>query len=129
MTSARLHNIINTRLAMRNRLAEEMNAVEMMIRLYCHRKEGNATLCPSCSELLAYAHKRLEHCRFGSTKHTCRKCPVHCYNPVMRERIRTIMRWAGPRMLLYHPIVAVRHMVNEAKPSKQPQAARLRRAP
>ena len=113
MTSARLHNIINTRLAMRNRLAEEMNAVEMMIRLYCHRKEGNATLCPSCSELLAYAHKRLEHCRFGSTKHTCRKCPVHCYNPVMRERIRTIMRWSGPRMLLYHPIAAIKHLVRE----------------
>ena len=114
---------------MRNRLAEEKNAIEIIIRLYCRRKEGNTTLCPSCSELLAYAHKQLDHCRFGSTKPTCRKCPVHCYSPVMRERIRAVMRWAGPRMLLSHPIVAVRHMVNEAKPSKQPKAAWQRRSP
>lgn len=86
---------------------------EQMIRLYCRRKEGNRELCPSCASLLHYASLRLARCRFGGGKLTCRKCPVHCYSPQMRERMRTVMRWAGPRMVFYHPVAAVRHMVRE----------------
>ncbi len=81
-----------------------------MIRLYCRKKEGNKTLCPACSELLQYATARLERCRFANDKSTCKKCPVHCYSPKMRERIREVMRWAGPRMIIYHPIAAIKHL-------------------
>ena len=95
------------------RIQEEKAVVEQMIRLYCRRKEGNARLCPQCEELLFYAHSRLEHCRFGADKPTCQQCPVHCYRPQMRERVRTVMRWAGPRMILYHPIAALRHLIRE----------------
>lgn len=89
--------------------------VEMMIRLYCRRKEGNKELCPSCTELLQYAHARLGRCKFGENKTTCRKCPVHCYRPQMKERIREVMRWAGPRMMWHHPIAAVKHMLRELR--------------
>ena len=87
----------------------------MMIRLYCRRKEGNKELCPSCTELLQYAHARLSCCKFGENKTTCRKCPVHCYRPQMKERIREVMRWAGPRMMWHHPIAAVKHMLRELR--------------
>ena len=56
-------------------------------------------LCPECAALLDYALRRLDSCRFGNDKPSCRKCPVHCYRADMRERIRTVMRWAGPRMI------------------------------
>lgn len=79
---------------MRDRITQEKATVELMIRLYCSRKEGNDTLCPACSELLDYAINRLDRCRFGPDKPTCRKCSVHCYSNEMRERIRTVMRWA-----------------------------------
>ncbi len=88
----------------------EKRMVEQMIRLYCLKKEGNASLCPACEELLKYAHFRLDHCRFGNDKTSCKKCPVHCYRPQMRERIRVVMRWAGPRMMLYHPMAALKHL-------------------
>ncbi|MDO5035648.1 MAG: nitrous oxide-stimulated promoter family protein [Porphyromonas sp.] len=100
---------------MRNRIEEEKKVVGQMIRLYCRRKEGNKSLCPECQELLAYAERRLELCRFGEDKPTCLKCPVHCYRPEMRERIREVMRWAGPRMLLYHPIAALKHLRRELR--------------
>lgn len=87
--------------------------VEQMIRLYCRKYEGNATLCPDCRRLLDYAHARLSHCRFGSEKPTCQQCPVHCYGREMKERIRAVMRWSGPRMLLYHPLAAVKHLLRE----------------
>jgi len=94
-----------------SRISEEQRVVEQMIRLYCRRKEGNETLCPACSELLQYALTRLERCRFSNNKTICKKCPVHCYSPKMRERIREVMRWAGPRMIIYHPIAAIKHFI------------------
>ncbi|MCI5756967.1 MAG: nitrous oxide-stimulated promoter family protein [Alloprevotella sp.] len=95
---------------MSTRQTREQRVVEQMIRLYCRHKEGHATLCPACRELLAYARERLSRCPHGAAKPTCRRCPIHCYRPAMRERIRCIMRWAGPRMLLYHPLAALRHL-------------------
>ena len=67
-------------------------------------------LCPQCQALLDYAHKRLEHCKFGEDKPSCTRCPVHCYKPAMREQIRQVMRYSGPRMLLHDPIMAIRHL-------------------
>ena len=95
------------------RISEEKAVVEQMIRLYCRKREGNEVLCDSCRELLAYAHSRLDRCRFGAQKPTCRKCPIHCYRPEMKDRIRAVMRWAGPRMLLYHPMAAIKHLWRE----------------
>ena len=31
----------------------------------------------------------------------------------MPEKMRAVMRWAGPRMMLYHPIEAIRHLIRE----------------
>lgn len=95
------------------RIEEEKAVVEQMIRLYCRRKEGNEVLCPSCQELLDYAHRRLDRCRYGEEKPTCKKCPIHCYRPEMKERIRAVMRWSGPRMILYHPVDAIKHVLRE----------------
>ena len=72
-------------------------------------------LCPECAALLDYALRRLDSCRFGNDKPSCRKCPVHCYRADMRERIRTVMRWAGPRMIFHHPMAATRHLLRELR--------------
>lgn len=95
------------------RIAEEQQVIRQMIQLYCRKKEGHTMLCDGCRELLEYATRRLEHCRYGATKPTCRKCPIHCYRPDMQARIQAVMRWAGPRMLFHHPIAAVKHLLRE----------------
>ena len=97
------------------RIEEEKKIVGQMIDLYCRKKEGNKDLCPSCGKLLEYAKLRLDHCKFGDRKPTCRKCPTHCYRSDMKEQIKVIMRWSGPRMLFYHPVSAVRHLLREIK--------------
>ena len=38
------------------------------------------------------------------SKTFCSNCRVHCYCPDMREKIRMVMRFSGPRMLFYHPV-------------------------
>ena len=99
----------------RRRIEEEKAVVEQMIRLYCQKSEGHSELCTSCRELLDYAHSRLDRCRYGEDKPTCKKCPIHCYRPEMKERIKMVMRWSGPRMILYHPLAAIRHLLREMR--------------
>ena len=96
-----------------NRIENEKKTVGLMIRLYCRHCEKNKSLCGDCAELLKYAEARLDRCKFGEEKPTCRKCPIHCYKPDMRERMRKVMRWAGPRMILYDPIEAIKHLIRE----------------
>lgn len=96
----------------KQRVAHEKKVVELMIRIYCRKKEKNACLCPDCEELLRYAHARLDRCPFGEKKSSCKKCAVHCYKPAMRERMRLVMRFSGPRMMLYAPWEALRHLLN-----------------
>ena len=95
------------------RIEEEKQVVEFMIRLYCRRKEGNKELCDNCKELLDYALLRLSCCKYGDKKPTCKQCVIHCYQPIMKSRIKEVMRWSGPRMLFYHPIAAIKHLARE----------------
>jgi hypothetical protein len=60
---------------------------------------------------LDYARTRLRKCPFQEGKTTCAKCPIHCYKPDRREKIRAVMRYAGPRMLVRHPILALLHLI------------------
>jgi hypothetical protein len=36
----------------------------------------------------------------------------------MKQRIVEVMRFAGPRMLLHHPLLAIAHLLDEKKPAK-----------
>ncbi len=97
-------------------LRKESKTVGCMIHMYCHTHHGTSgSLCVECEVLLTYAQQRILNCPFQEQKPTCSKCPVHCYKPVMREDIRKIMRYAGPRMLHTHPILALFHMLHGLK--------------
>lgn len=92
------------------RIEREKQTVRLMIGLYCRHKEGNRELCDKCRLLSEYACKRLDRCRYGNGKSACKDCTTHCYAPAYKEKIREVMRYAGPRMLLHHPAAAFRHM-------------------
>ncbi len=81
-----------------------------MIKLYCRHHLKEKDKMPETYQHLAdYACNRLDNCRFGEKKTTCKNCPVHCYAPQERESIRKVMRWTGPRMILYAPKDAIIH--------------------
>lgn len=87
-----------------------------MIRVYCRSKhDSRKGLCSECRELEEYAHQRLEKCKFGEDKPNCDSCPIHCYKPQMRERVKEVMRYAGPRMLIYDPVLAIKHLFRKLK--------------
>jgi hypothetical protein len=97
----------------KNRLAREWKTVSSMIHIYCSGLHGTSgKLCTECQQLSDYASLRLDRCRFGAEKPTCANCPVHCYQKTRREQIRTVMIYAGPRMLLKHPILSLFHWLD-----------------
>ena len=85
------------------RIDSEKRTVTKMIRLYCRLNHGEQDCCVDCREVLEYAMLRLEKCRYGLGKPVCSKCTTHCYRQDMKEKIRIIMRFSGPRMMIYHP--------------------------
>ena len=96
----------------------EKRIVTEMIRIYCRKNHNSKTLCAECKALAEYASQRSDKCPFMETKTFCSNCKVHCYKPEMREKIRTVMRFSGPRRIFYHPVLAVQHVI-EAKKEKR----------
>jgi len=99
-----------------NSLNTEFKTVCAMVHIYCHDHHQKEGLCSECSELLSYAETKLDRCPYGEQKPTCNRCPIHCYKPEPKEQMRLVMRYSGPRMLLRHPILAIRHLLHERKP-------------
>lgn len=95
-----------------NRIDKEKEIITLMINLYCKKKHGslNNELCSECRDLEEYAHKRLTYCKFGNEKSSCKKCPIHCYKKDMRERVKEVMKFSGPRILIYNPLEYIRHI-------------------
>jgi len=93
-----------------SRIEREKKVVEFMVRLYCRKKEGNYRFCSECNELMEYAQRRLHTCHYGEKKPACKDCPVHCFKPVMREKMCQVMRFSGPRMIFYAPKEFFRHI-------------------
>ncbi len=90
---------------------DEKEMVSLMIRLYCRKNHKTKELCSECAELDRYARERSDRCPFMENKTFCSNCKVHCYKPEMREKIRKVMRFSGPRMMLYHPVMAIMHLI------------------
>ena len=118
-----LDHIITINLMQENRLVREEKTLRIMTSLYCNGKHsGKGHLCSECQSLLNFAIQRLHYCPYGKNKPTCAKCDIHCNKPEMRDRIKEIMRYAGPRMLWRHPLLAIQHLLDEkTKPNSNTQ--------
>lgn len=109
------------------RLARERRTMGLMVADWCHGQHGGADgPCESCRAFLEYADARLDHCPYGQEKPTCANCPIHCYKREPREFARRVMRYAGPRMLLRHPVLAILHLLDGRR--RVPHPMELRRA-
>ena len=98
----------------------EKRMVSQMITLYCRKKHHTrGDLCPQCAALDAYAKMRADKCPFMETKTFCSNCRIHCYKPDMRAKIREVMRFDGPRVILHHPVAAIRHVVETKKEQRR----------
>jgi hypothetical protein len=108
------------------RVRREKRTIAVMIDMYCadhHDREA----CAECSGLRDYAFARIDKCPFHFHKPTCVNCPIHCYRPTMRDRVREVMRYAGPRMPLRHPWLALMHLLDGRRQVEWEPGRRQRR--
>jgi len=108
-------NIRMTAMSEPSRIKRERTTVRAMVRMFCRHHHGSPKLCGECSELADYADRKLDLCPYSGEKPACTNCPIHCYRPEERERMREVMRFAGPRMMWRHPYLAVSHFLDERK--------------
>ena len=99
------------------RIEREKKTIDAMLGIYCHDKHGSSRalsggLCADCSALRQYAYQRLDACPFHDNKPACNKCTVHCYAQKKRVKVKDVMRYAGPRMLIRYPLLALLHLVD-----------------
>ena len=106
----------------KDRLDRERRTIKAMVGIYCRgHHDRSGALCDECRQLLAYAMQRIDRCIYRDDKPTCAKCPIHCYKPAMREQVRRVMRYAGPRMMVYHPVLAFLHYMDEKTRTRKPK--------
>ena len=90
-------------------IEQEKKLITIMIEIY-EKAHGE-----DLSTLKEYAYKRIDHCPRKEEKTFCSSCPIHCYAPVYRQQIKMVMKYAGPRMIYKHPVIAIKHMINTIK--------------
>ena len=78
---------------------KEIMLVSQMIKLYCHKNHTK--------------------CRFMKSKTFCSNCKIHCYSPEMRDKIQKVMRYSGPRIFIYHPVLCLRHVITGAMDNRR----------
>jgi len=99
---------------LKDRLERERYTIRIMIEIFCrHHHNSDQALCANCQQLYDYAMQRIDRCPYRDDKPTCVKCPIHCYKQDMRENVRRVMRYAGPRMIFSHPVLTIMHYVDE----------------
>ena len=87
-----------------------------MVKMYCNHNHGKkGSICSECNELIEFANERIEKCVFQNNKPVCSECQIHCYRQEMRDKIKVVMRFAGPRMIFLHPIIGIRHLIDKRR--------------
>jgi len=103
---------------------DEKKTVSFMIWIYCrgNHKDRNpghikGFMCDECRNLAEYAKMRSEKCPYiaNGTKTFCSSCKTHCYKPEYREKIKKVMRYSGPRLIIHFPGKLVAHFFNTKK--------------
>lgn len=55
-------------------------------------------VCTECRDFLLYAFERRLRCPLED-RPVCKHCPVHCYKPEYRKKVREIMRFSGQYLI------------------------------
>ena len=96
-----------------NRVHREAVAIGYMIVIFCTgRHQPVDKLCEECRQVLDHVKQAVELCLYKEDKPVCGKCATNCYNPAIKQKLQLIMRYAGPRMMVHHPVLALRHCLD-----------------
>lgn len=95
-----------------NRLNDKQ---KMLIAIFGVYQKYNKDTDLNLEEIKSYSLKRLDNCIHIGEDIFCGFCEIQCFGDKYKKEIRSIMRFSGPRMILYHPIMAIRYLKAKIK--------------
>lgn len=76
---------------------KDIKILGKFILIYCEGNHGTGKkLCADCQDLLNYTRKRRKLCPLDP-KPECKHCPIHCYKPEYRKKVKQVMQYSGRR--------------------------------
>lgn len=91
---------------MTNSIEKKKKILSAMFDIYIKKhQEEKENIC----SLRDYAFQRIEKCPNNGKKIYCSSCTIHCFADNERAYIKKVMRFSGPRMMVYHPLMALDH--------------------
>lgn len=69
-----------------------------------------ASLCDECLNLALKAQIHTQHCVRMQEKSFCHLCPKSCYSKQDLKQISAMMKYSGKKIILYHPILALKYI-------------------
>lgn len=93
--------------------ADRVDANTPAVFFGAYQNRQHPKLCPSCNNHLIYGELRRALCPYNP-KPNCKNCKTHCYKTEEQKFQQDLMRYVGPRALLYPHLWkdTVRHLKN-----------------
>lgn len=97
---------------MENKREKKKKTLNFMFDIY---KKSHPQRKEDLDELKSYAFTRIDKCPNVEEGIYCNTCKIHCFKEDEKEEMRKIMKFSGPRMMIYHPILAMDHLISTIK--------------
>lgn len=96
---------------MKNNVPKEKETIRKTFGEYCNANHGTVggKLCARCTAVLSNVMIKISRCPYGIGKPICEQCETPCFGERFTNEFMTIMKGGQKKMLLSHPIMAVKH--------------------
>lgn len=103
------------------KVSEDKKIISTMISIYCNGNSHKANeenkvkddICPNCKRLQEYAYSKIDKCPKlkSGKKAICGTCKNNCYmqDDELSNMMKAVMKYSGPRMILKHPLMTIKH--------------------
>ncbi len=98
---------------LKNNVPKEKENIRKTFGVYCNANHGTTDnkLCPKCTALLTTVMLKIQRCPYGISKPICDACETPCFGENPTKEFRAIMKSGQKKMLLSHPLMAVKHKI------------------
>lgn len=96
---------------LKNTVPKEKETIRKTFGEYCNANHGTdgGKLCAKCTAVLSTVMIKISRCPYGIGKPICEQCETPCFGERFTNEFTTIMKGGQKKMLLSHPIMAVKH--------------------
>lgn len=98
---------------LKNNVPKEKETIRKTFGEYCNANHGTegGKLCAKCTAVLSTVMIKISRCPYGIGKPICEQCETPCFGERFTNDFMTIMKGGQKKMLLSHPIMAVKHKI------------------